>query len=161
MALLKDKKLNKKHEKPLTAAMEDYLESIFTLGREKRVVRVKDIAKKLGVKMPTVTSMLKVLNDRGLIEYEKYEYFELTDRGLSIGREINKRHRVLRDFLTDILKINMERSDEEACKMEHGISSFTLERLIKFLEYIQNCSVAGSSLLENFDDYLLNGERAD
>ncbi len=46
-------------EKPLTSAMEDYLETIFDLDRQKKVVRVKDIAKRLSVKMPTVTSMLK------------------------------------------------------------------------------------------------------
>jgi len=40
---------------PLTPTMEDYLEAIFNLAKEKRVVRVRDIAKKLGVKMPTVT----------------------------------------------------------------------------------------------------------
>lgn len=150
-----------KDEKPLTAVMEDYLESIFTLSREKRIVRVRDIAKRLGVKMPTVTSMLKVLNDRGLIAYEKYEFLELTDKGLSIGREINRRHRVLRNFLTDILKINIERSDEEACKMEHGISHFTLDRLVKFLEFIQDCSPAGSSLIDNFGEYVLSEQRSE
>ncbi|HEN21290.1 MAG TPA: metal-dependent transcriptional regulator [Desulfobacteraceae bacterium] len=150
-----------KDEKPLTAVMEDYLESIFTLSREKRIVRVRDIAKRLGVKMPTVTSMLKVLNDRGLIAYEKYEFLDLTDKGLSIGREINRRHRVLRNFLTDILKINIERSDEEACKMEHGISHFTLDRLVKFLEFIQDCSLSGSSLIDNFGEYILSEKRSE
>jgi DtxR family Mn-dependent transcriptional regulator len=53
-------------KKPLTPAMEDYLEAIFNLGKEKRVVRVKDIAKRLGVKMPTVTSMLNTLSKREL-----------------------------------------------------------------------------------------------
>ncbi|MBN1277026.1 MAG: metal-dependent transcriptional regulator [Deltaproteobacteria bacterium] len=150
-----------KDEKPLTAVMEDYLEIIFTLSREKRIVRVRDIAKRLGVKMPTVTSMLKVLNDRGLIAYEKYEFLDLTDKGLSIGREINRRHRVLRNFLTDILKINIERSDEEACKMEHGISHFTLDRLVKFLEFIQDCSLSGSSLIDNFGEYILSEKRSE
>ena len=41
-------------EKPLTSVMEDYLEAIFDLDKEKRVVRVKDIAKRMSVKMPTV-----------------------------------------------------------------------------------------------------------
>jgi len=52
----------------LTPAIENYLEAIFNLAKEKRVVRVKDIAKRLGVKMPTVTNMLKTLSARGLIE---------------------------------------------------------------------------------------------
>ena len=76
--------------KPLTPAMENYLEAIFNLGKEKRVVRVKDIAKRLGVKMPTVTNMLKTLSGRGLIEYEKYEYLELTKNGWSGSRILPK-----------------------------------------------------------------------
>ncbi|MBW2643899.1 MAG: metal-dependent transcriptional regulator, partial [Deltaproteobacteria bacterium] len=72
--------------KPLTPAMEDYLEAIFNLDREKRVVRVRDIAKRLGVRMPTVTSMLKTLSKRELVDYEKYEYLELTDNGRAIGK---------------------------------------------------------------------------
>ena len=77
-------------KKPLTPAMEDYLEAIYNLDKEKRVVRVKDIAKTLGVKMPTVTNMLKTLSKRELIDYEKYEYLELTKKGHRIGKEINK-----------------------------------------------------------------------
>ncbi|MBW1784469.1 MAG: metal-dependent transcriptional regulator [Deltaproteobacteria bacterium] len=56
-------------QKPLTPTMENYLETIYTLGNEKRAVRIKDIASRLGVKMPTVTNMLKTLNNRGLINY--------------------------------------------------------------------------------------------
>ena len=59
-------KTNISAEKPLTSVMEDYLEAIFDLGKEKKVVRVKDIAKRLDVKMPTVTNMLKTLSGRGL-----------------------------------------------------------------------------------------------
>jgi len=52
-------------EKPLTSVMEDYLEAIFDLDQEKKFIRVKDIAKRMDVKMPTVSSMLKTLNERG------------------------------------------------------------------------------------------------
>jgi len=56
-------------DRPLTSVMEDYLEAIFDLDRERKTVRVKDIARRMNVKMPTVTSMLKNLNDRGLVNY--------------------------------------------------------------------------------------------
>jgi len=147
--------------KLLTPAMEDYLEAIFNLSREKRVVRVKDIAKRLGVKMPTVTSMLKTLSERGLIDYEKYEYLELTQKGSAVGEEIDRRHHVLRSFLTDILKIDLEKADEEACKMEHAISSSTLERFIEFMEFIQFCPRVGLDWLEYFDEYRLHGQERD
>ena len=46
---MQNKDINNISKKPLTPAMEDYLEAIFNLGKEKRIVRVKDIAKRLGV----------------------------------------------------------------------------------------------------------------
>jgi hypothetical protein len=59
--------------------MEDYLEAIFQSDEDKKAVRVKDIAKRVDVKMPSLSSMLKTLNNRGLVNYEKYEYVELTE----------------------------------------------------------------------------------
>jgi len=148
-------------ESSLTPIMEDYVEAIFNLGEEKRSVRVKDIAKRLGVKMPTVTSMLKTLSKRGLIDYQKYEYLELTDKGSGVGREIHRRHHVLRNFLTDILKIDFEKADEEACKMEHAVSPSTLDSLIDFMEFIQICPRAGSNFLDYFHEYRMHGQERD
>jgi len=145
-------------QKRLTPAMEDYLEAIFNLDKEKRVVRVKDIAKALAVKMPTVTNMLKTLSKRKLIDYEKYEYIELTKKGNRIGKEINRRHHVLRSFLVDILKVDPKKADEEACEMEHAVSPSTLDRIVDFMEFLQFCPRTGSGWLENFDEYRKHGQ---
>jgi DtxR family transcriptional regulator, Mn-dependent transcriptional regulator len=146
--------------KPLTPTMENYLEAIYNLDHEKRVVRVKDIAKRLGVKMPTVTNMLKTLNDRGLINYERYEFLELTDKGEGVGKEIDKRHRILRDFLTDILGIDFEKADEEACCMEHAIGPGTMDRLVAFMAFIQACPRTGENWLERFEEFRTHGKNA-
>ena len=145
--------------KPLTPVMEDYLEAIFDLDQEKRVVRVKDIAKRMDVKMPTVSSMLKTLNNRGLVNYEKYEYVELTKNGSDVGKEIRRRHEVLLKFLTEILEIEFQTADEEACKMEHALSSATLDSLADFMEFIQQCPRAGESWLKNFKEYRMHGRK--
>ena len=144
--------------KALTPAMENYLEAIFNLGKEKRVVRVKDIAKRLGVKMPTVTNMLKTLGERGLIDYERYEYLELTEKGADVGEEIDRRHRVLRSFLTDILGIDLEKADEEACKMEHAVGASTMDRFVLFMEFIQSCPRTGENWLERFEEFRVHGK---
>ena len=144
-------------QKPLTAVMEDYLEAIFELEKEKKFVRVKDIAGRLDVKMPTVTSMLKTLNKRRLVNYEKYEYVELTRKGAAIGREMQRRHQVLRKFLTDILRIEFKTADREACKMEHALSPGTLESFTDFMSFIQTCPRAGESWLDHFAEYRRNG----
>ena len=64
--------------KALSSTIEDYLETILNLEKDKKIVRVKGIALKMNVKMPTFTSMLNNLVERGLINHEKHEYVELT-----------------------------------------------------------------------------------
>lgn len=144
-------------QKLLTPTMEDYLEAIYNISQEKRVVRVKNIAKRIGVKMPTVTNMLKSLSQKGFIDYEKHEFLELTSEGRKVGKEIDRRHHVIRSFLTDILKIDSVVADAEACKMEHGMSTETLDRLIQFIDFIQICPRTGPNWLESFDEYRLEG----
>jgi len=145
------------NEKPLTSVMENYLEAIFDLDKEKRFVRIRDIARRLDVKMPTVISMLKTLNERGLVNYEKYAYVELTKDGADVGREMRRRHEVLLKFLTEILEIEFKVANDEACKMEHALSSDTLNSLIDFMEFIQTCPRAGGSWLKYFREYRVEG----
>ena len=148
--------LEKQH---LSSTMEDYLEALFLLSQEKGAIRVKNIAKRLGVKMPTVTNMLKTLSEKGMIDYEKHEYLELTEKGRAVGQEIDRRHHIISRFLTDSLKINPQTADEEACQMEHGMSPATLKRLVQFMEFVQSCPRAGSTWLSYFEEYCRHGLR--
>lgn len=148
-------------EKPLTSTMEDYLEVIYDLDNEKKIVRVKDIASRMDVKMPTVTSMLRALNDRHLVNYEKHEYVRLTDEGAGVGREMRRRHGVLFKFLTDILKIDGPTADGEACKMEHTLSETTLLSLTDFMEFIRTCPKNGDNWLNSFEEFRKTGHGPD
>ncbi len=148
-------------EKPLTSVMEDYLEAIFDLKKEKNFVRVKDIAKRMKVKMPTVSSMLKNLDKKRLVKYRKYEFVELTKTGAEIGKEIRRRHEILLKFLTKILNINPKTANEEACKMEHTLSSSTLDSLTDFIEFIDICPRAGESWLQYFWEFHVHGRKSE
>ena len=120
-------------EKTLTPAMEDYLELILNLKKENKVVRVRDIAKGMNVKMPSVTSMLNNLAKKNLINHEKYEYVELTSDGLKMAQETLRKHNILSNFFKDILKVDPEQADIDACRMEHEISPVTLKKLVEFI----------------------------
>ena len=145
----------------LTSTMEDYLEVVFNLEQEVKAVRVKDIAGRLRVKLPTVTSMLTTLVRKGLINHEKYEYVELTREGLELATEVNRRHEILRRFFTDILKIDASQADADACKIEHAISPVSLEALVRFMEFIENCPRGGAGWLEYFSEYCRHGRSND
>jgi DtxR family Mn-dependent transcriptional regulator len=125
--------------KEITPTMEDYLEAIGELRKKDEVVRVKNIARQLNVKMPSVTEALKALAKDGLIRHERYGYVELTQKGGRIAEEIYSRHRILFKFLNQILGIDARTADEDACKMEHTISSTVLEKLIEFIKTLEAC----------------------
>jgi len=137
----------------ITPSMEAYLETIKKLEKEKKVVRVKGIARRLNVKMPSVTEALKNLSDKGLVKYEKYGYIELTRKGNEVAEKMDLRHQVLFSFFTEVLGIEDKCADEDACKIEHVISETTMERLVKFVNFIKNCWEE-KNLLKKFEEYL-------
>lgn len=55
----------------LSSNMEDYLESIALLKKEKGIVRVRDVSRLLKVKTPSVADALNKLSKRRLIVHER------------------------------------------------------------------------------------------
>ena len=123
---------------PLTAPMEDYIETIANLSNEKKVVRVKDIAKKLDIKMPSVTNALNKLKEKQLINYEKYGYVELTPEGEKVAERVCNKHSCLVDFFSDILRMNLKSANEEACKVEHHLSPGTMRQIQRLIEFFRS-----------------------
>ncbi|MCE5252198.1 metal-dependent transcriptional regulator [bacterium] len=118
----------------LSASLEDYLEAIFELYKSKRAVRVRDVAKKLGVTMPSVNGALKNLEARGLIEHEKYEYIELTESGNFHAAKVASRHSLIFTFLRDVLGVDKQTAQTDACKIEHVLSSGTVEKMNEYID---------------------------
>jgi len=143
----------------LTETMEDYIEAIKLLEEEHRTVRVKHIAEKMSVKMPTVSSALSVLSKKNLVRYEKYDYVELTEQGERVALSLLKRHEAIKRFLIDILQINPEIAEKDACGMEHHISKQTVDHILKFLQYIEGCPRSENLCMKNFKVFLKTGKR--
>ncbi len=103
--------------------MEDYLKAIYVLQSEDGApVSTSAIADRLGKTAPTVTSMLETLEDRGLVEREKYKGAELTDEGRTVALEVIRHHRLLEAYLAEHLDYSWSEVHEEADALEHHIS---------------------------------------
>ena len=120
----------------LTPSLEDYLEAILQLEKKNRVARVKDIAEKLSVQMPSVTGALKNLKSKGMIEYEKNSFINLTPKGNEIARRILSKHEILTAFLEQTLQLNPKLAEEEACKIEHSIGQDTAMKIKNLTAYL-------------------------
>ncbi len=118
----------------LSPSMENYLEAVFEIERLKRAVRVKDVSERLGVTMPSVNGAMKTLESKGLIRHEKYEYIELTEAGVRQASRIASRHRILYEFLNDVLGVGEENAEADACKIEHVLSVESMDRIRDFMD---------------------------
>ena len=137
-------------ETPLSDSMEDYLETIFHLSREKGFARAKSIARQMQVHMPSVTGALRTLKARGLVEYEPYAVVTLTSRGEREARQLVRSHAALKTFLWRILGLPEKEADENACRMEHAISPRTLDRLIAFVDFLDRSPEASCRRVADF-----------
>lgn len=119
----------------LSDVMEDYLKAIYRIQREEGPpVRTSDIADDLEVTAPTVTSMLEKLEDRGLVDREKYKGVELTAEGETVALEVVRHHRLLESYLTEHLDYDWSEVHEEADVLEHHISEAFERRLAEALD---------------------------
>ncbi len=143
----------------LSESLEDYLEVILDLEQVRKVARGKDIADRMGVQRGSVTSALKNLEEKGLINYEPYSFITLTIKGKKIAKEIAHRHTVLKDFLVLILQIDEQTAESTACRMEHAIDKKSLERLTNFFNYIYDCPRTGKDWIQAFLDYCSSNKK--
>lgn len=134
----------------LSPAMEDYLEAILRLSGEMNVARVRDIARAVGVALSTVSGALKHLRRLELVNYKPYEVITLTPRGREVARRISRRHELSARFFSQVLGVARETADADACRIEHGLSRDTVDRLIAFMEFLEDCPRAGEDWVRRF-----------
>lgn len=117
-----------------SAAVQDYLKAIHSLGGAEGVVSPVKIVERLGVRAPSVTGMLKRLAEAGLIQYEPGQGAQLTARGTTEARSVIRRHRLLELFLTQVLGLDWSEVDAEADALEHAISPRLEKAIAAYLD---------------------------
>ena len=101
----------------VTAAMEDYLEMICRVCREKGEARVNMLGLVLHVKPSSVSRMARSLQEAGWISFARYGRIEPTEKGWELGGYLLHRHQVIYDFLC-VLNGN-ENQLEQTERIEH------------------------------------------
>lgn len=119
-----------------TPSMEDYLEKIFSLIREKGYARVSDIAEALEVHPSSVTKMVQKLDKDEYLIYEKYRGLVLTPKGKKIGKTLVDRHQLLEEFLK-IIGVNPDVIYKDVEGIEHHISAESLTAIEYLVQYFR------------------------
>lgn len=114
---------------------ENYLKALFNNANEQGEVNVKELAQILGLKMPTVTSMMKKLATKKLVHYESYKPLKLTTKGKREAGKIIRKHRLTEMFLVEKMGFGWENVHEIAEQIEHIKSPEFFQRMDELLDH--------------------------
>ena len=147
--------------KELSQSAQDYLEAVYETGRNRDVVRVSEVADRLGVKMPSVVTALRRLARRGLVRHERYGHVALTDAGAAEARRVSGRHHAIVRFLVELLGVDARTAETDACRMEHAVSARTMRRMVSLLEFAAGGAGDEGRCADRFRRFVDSGVRCD
>jgi DtxR family Mn-dependent transcriptional regulator len=117
--------------------VENYLKAIYAAQAAHLdpdgLVPMGQIATALGVVPGTATTMVKTLAESGLVRYEPYMGARLTTAGERLAALVLRRHRLIEQFLVQVLGMNWSEVHEEAERLEHAVSERLIDRMDEML----------------------------
>src|SRR5690554_1777769 len=114
---------------------ENYLKAMFNISQVTGEVFVNDLRKELDIKMTSVTSMVKRLASKNLVNYQSYKPLTLTEKGEKLALSIIRKHRLTEMFLVEKMGFGWEEVHEVAEQIEHIKSPKFFAKMDELLDY--------------------------
>ena len=120
----------------ITLAEENYLKAILVIIlNTKEKASTNAIADEINTSAASVSDMLKKLQEKDLIKYEKYKGVELSSKGAIHATSIIRKHRLWETFLVNKLDFSWGEVHDVAEELEHIKSIELVDRLDSFLGF--------------------------
>ncbi len=116
-------------------AVQDYVKQIYLLQTRSGKATTSEIAERMGVSAASATSMVKKLDQMGLVEHRRYHGAQLTPAGERIAVEVLRHHRLLELYRTQALGLPWDSVHVEAERLEHVLSEELEAALDRALGY--------------------------
>ena len=116
--------------------VEMYLKAIWHIKERGGEVKISTIAKMLNVRQPSVVQMLKKLNEKNLVNYNKAGVI-LTEEGEKVGASMMRNSRLLEVLMDSALKVEID--EEMVCGIEHHMNKQFTDALCTMLKHPRKC----------------------
>jgi DtxR family Mn-dependent transcriptional regulator len=116
--------------------VEMYLKAIWHIKERGGDVKISTIAKMLNVRQPSVVQMLKKLNEKNLVNYNKAGVV-LTEEGEKVGASMMRNSRLLEVLMDSALKVEID--EEMVCGIEHHMNKQFTDALCTMLKHPRKC----------------------
>lgn len=135
-------------ENTLTHSAAHYLMTIHELLQTQGYARVTDIAKRLNITRGSCSISLKPLKKRGLVVEDANKFLLLSDEGRRLAEIVERNDELLEIFLRDVLGVDPDQAEIDACKIEHLLSIESSVKLCNFIECIKSDDKAARAFME-------------
>ena len=115
-----------------SSTVENYLKALYQAEatREKKtLVPMGQLAAAVKVAPGTATTMIKALAESGLVEYEPYLGVRLSPAGSKLAALVLRRHRLIEQFLVEVMGMSWTDVHDDAEQLEHVVSDTLIERM--------------------------------
>jgi len=128
--------IQKNESDSISNNLENYIEVVYELCLDHKHAHTKSIAERLNVKMSSVTEAISNLSSVGLVNYSTRKPVTLTEKGILIAKNLQKKHEILEEFFFKI-GCDLELSKKTACRVEHIIDDKVTNLIEKHLRTLQ------------------------
>lgn len=132
----------------ITHSAAHYLMTINTLLAEHGYARVTDIAKHLNITRGSCSISLRPLKKRGLVVEDDNKFLQLSSEGKRLAELVEKNDELLEVFLRDVLGVDDEQAEIDACKIEHLLSIQTSVKLSNLINFMNSGHPLAKQLLK-------------
>ena len=124
---------------PLAKPDREMLKAIYRLSKGGAFAHTGALAEAIGLSPGTVTTTIKRLAEKGLLEHQPYRGVELTRRGRTAAVAAIRRHRIVERFLADMLGYAWNEADRLAAAFEHQLPQEVEDRMFVAMDRPATC----------------------
>lgn len=121
---------------PLSHSMAHYLMAIDALRNDLGYARSTDVAEMLDVSRGAASMALTQLKKRGWVKEDPNRFLLLTEEGARIAHSVEHNFVILSKFFQEVLAVQSDTANGDACKMEHLMSNETGKRMLWLMRYL-------------------------
>jgi len=125
-------------ENQLTHSAAHYLMTIRHLLDEHGYARVTDVAKALNITRGSASISLKPLKRKGLVKEDENKFLKLSREGQRLADLVEHNDQILEAFFREVLGVDPDQAEVDACKIEHLLSLETSVCLSQFIQCVQS-----------------------
>ena len=115
-----------------SSTVENYLKALYQAEAtrdDRALVPMGQLATAVNVAPGTATTMVKALAESGLVEYEPYLGVRLSPAGTKLAALVLRRHRLVEQFLVEVMGMSWAEVHDDAEQLEHVVSDRLIERM--------------------------------